>query len=250
MIKTAIIGGRGNELPDYLTDVKELTLDTPFGKAGPVIYSGKFNGMEVYHIPRHGADQAITPAKINYRANLYALKQLDCSYILSTSTCGSLQEEICPGECIILDQFIDMTKQQVSGIHEELAPGERYVSLAEPFSEELRDHLIESAIVQGITIHTKGIVISIDGFRSSSRAESNLYRKWGADVINMTTAPEVILANELNIPYAALTLCIGYDSWRTGEAMQAEQIKAIVAENRDKINRLLIYTLQKIGQPS
>jgi len=248
MIKAAIIGGRGHELPDYLTDIKELAIDTPFGKAGPVIYAGKFEGMEVYHIPRHGTDQAIPPAKINYRANMYALKQLECSYILSTSTCGSLQEEICPGECIILDQFIDMTKQQVSGIHEELASGERYVSLAEPFSEELRDHLIESAIVQGITVHTKGIVVSIDGFRSSSRAESNLYRKWGADVINMITAPEAILANELNIPYAALTLCTGYDSWRTGEAMQAEQIKTIVTENREKIKRLLTYALRKIGE--
>jgi 5'-methylthioadenosine phosphorylase len=248
MIKTAIIGGRGHELPDYLTDVKEVTIDTPFGKAGPVIFTGKFDGMEVYHIPRHGTDQSITPAKINYRANLYALKQLECSYIIATSTCGSLQEEICPGECIILDQFIDMTRQHVSGIHDGLAPGARYISLAEPFSEELRDHLIESAIVQGITVHTKGIVISIDGFRSSSRAESNLYRKWGADVINMTTAPEVILANELQIPYAALTLCIGYDSWRNGEALEEDLVKAVVAENRDRIKRVISYALKRIGQ--
>jgi 5'-methylthioadenosine phosphorylase len=246
MIKAAVIGGKGHELPDYLTNVREISLDTPYGKAGPVLYSGSYDGMEVIHLPRHGKDQMILPARINYRANLFALRQLGCTHILSTSTCGSLQEEICPGECIILDQFIDMTKQTVSGIHEELAPGERYVSLAEPFSEEMRDHLIESAIVQGITVHTKGIVISIDGFRSSSRAESNLYRKWGADVINMTTAPEVILANELNIPYAGLTLCTGYDSWRIGEAPEAGQIKAIIADNRERIIRMLTYTLKKI----
>jgi 5'-methylthioadenosine phosphorylase len=143
-----------------------------------------------------------------------------------------------------------MTRQPVTGILEELNPREsNYVSLAEPFSEELRDHLIESAIVQGITVHTKGIVISIDGQRSSSRAESNLYRSWKADAINMTTAPEVILARELGMSYAALSLCTGYDSWRSCDFPPdpAEKM-ALVNENHDKIVRLLTYTLKKIQE--
>jgi len=247
-MKAAIIGGTGHALPDYLKNAKEVRMNTPFGKPDPVIYSGQFDGLEVFHLARNGKNHELPPTKINYRANIYALKQLGCNFILATSTCGSLQEEICPGEVIIFDQFIDMTKQPVTGIHEELNPGEsNFVSMAEPFSDELRDHLIESAIVQGITVHTKGTAISIDGQRSSSRAESKLYRSWGADVINMTTAPEVILANELGIAYAALSLCTGYDSWRMSDMpVDPAEKMSIIKDNHDRIIRLLTYALKKI----
>ena len=247
-MKAAIIGGTGHALPDYLTNVKEIAVETPFGKPDPVIFTGMYDGMEIFHLARNGKDHDLPPTKINYRANMYALKQLGCSYILATGTCGSLQEEICPGEVIIFDQFIDMTKIPVTGILAELNPKDsKYVSMAEPFSEELRDHLIESAIVQGITVHTKGIAISIDGQRSSSRAESNLYRSWKADAINMTTAPEVILANELGMAYAALSLCTGYDSWRIIDILpDPGEKQAIITENHIKINRLLTYALKKI----
>jgi 5'-methylthioadenosine phosphorylase len=249
-MKAAIIGGTGHALPDYLINVKEISVETPFGLTNPVIYCGQYNEMEIFHLARNGKNHELPPTKINYRANMYALSKLGIKYILATSTCGSLQEEICPGEVIIFDQFIDMTKQPVTGILEELNPKEsNYVSLAEPFSEELRDHLIESAIVQGITVHTKGIVISIDGQRSSSRAESNLYRSWKADVINMTTAPEVILARELGIAYAALSLCTGYDSWRiSNQPYDPAEKMLLVNENHDKILRLITYALNKISE--
>jgi len=249
-MKVAIIGGTGHVLPDYLTQVKEIAVNTPFGNPIPVIYSGYYDEMEIYHLARNGKNHELPPTKINYRANMYALRHLGCGYVISTGTCGSLQEEICPGEVIIFDQFIDMTRQPVTGILEELNPGEsNFVSLAEPFSEELRDHLIEAAIVQGITVHTKGVVISIDGQRSSSRAESNLYRSWKADAINMTTAPEVILAKELGMGYAALSLCTGYDSWRVSDAIPdpAEKM-ALVSKNHDKVIRLLTYALKKIHE--
>lgn len=250
MMKVAIIGGTGHVLPDYLTEIKEIAVNTPFGAPVPVIFSGYYDGMEIYHLARNGKNHELPPTKINYRANMYALRQLGCGYVLSTGTCGSLQEELCPGEVIIFDQFIDMTRQPVTGILEELNPGEsNFVSLAEPFSEELRDHLIEAAIVQGITVHTKGVVVSIDGQRSSSRAESNLYRSWKADAINMTTAPEVILAKELGMGYAALSLCTGYDSWRLSDSIPDPAVKmAIVTENHDKIIRLLTYVLKKIQE--
>jgi 5'-methylthioadenosine phosphorylase len=181
---------------------------------------------------------------------MYALRKIGCDYIFATGTCGSLQEEICPGEVIIFDQFIDMTKRPVTGIHEELHPGEsNYVSMAEPFSEVLRDCLIESAIVQGITVHTKGTTISIDGQRSSSRAESKLYRCWGADVVNMTTAPEAILANELGIPYAALSLCTGYDSWRQdGNSADPNEKMTIVKNNNARIIQLLTCAVKKVDE--
>jgi len=247
-MKIAIIGGTGLALPNYLTHVKEVFVETPFGKPDPVIYSGQYEGNEILHLARNGKNHELPPTKINYRANMYALKKLGCDHIIATGTCGSLQEEICPGEVIIFDQFIDMTKQPVTGIHEELYPGEsNFVSMAEPFSELLRDSLIESAIIQGITVHTKGITISIDGQRSSSRAESKLYRCWGADVINMTTAPEVILANELGISYAALSLCIGYDSWRYDDnSIDPNEKMDIIYDNLERIIKLVTCALKKI----
>jgi len=246
MSKIAIIGGRGIETPDFLTNVKRLSVSTPFGEPSPVIYSGNVNGLEVIHLSRHGEESSPDLYRINYRANLYALKLLECEYILASATCRSLQEEIFPGEMIILDQFIDMTTQRISGIYDDLHPGEsHYRPLGEPFSDELRDHLVEAAIVQGITVHTKGIVLSIEGPRFSSRAESKLYRNWGADVINMYTAPEVILANELGIPYATLALCTAFDSWRHDDG-QIPDAATLIAENREKLVKVLIYAMNKI----
>lgn len=246
-MRIAIIGGTGFARPDYLTDVKEISVETPFGKPDPVIYSGMLDGSEIIHLARNGKNHELPPTKINYRANMYALKELEVDHIFATGTCGSLQEEICPGEVIIFDQFIDMTKQPVTGIMEELNPrSSNYVSMAEPFSDELRDSLIESAIVQGITVHTKGIAISIDGQRSSSRAESRLYRCWGADVVNMTTAPEAILANELGMSYAALSLCTGYDSWRQDKhPTDPDEKMNIISSNYSRIVKLLTCAVKK-----
>jgi 5'-methylthioadenosine phosphorylase len=248
MSKIAIIGGEGLEMPDYLENVKRLKVETPFGLPDPMIYSGFFEGAEVIHLSRRGNGTDVPPVKINYKANLYALKQQSCSHILASVTCRSLQEEICPGEIITPDQFIDLTTQSISGFYDDLRPGEAiYGPMRDPFSCELCDHLIEAAIIQGITIHTKGIVLSINGPRFSSRAESNLYRSWGADVINMFTAPEVILANELGMSYAALALCTGYDSWRNcDETSEGENSGAIIASNHEKIMHMLTYAIRKI----
>jgi 5'-methylthioadenosine phosphorylase len=245
MSKIAIIGSRGLERPDYLTNVKKLSVTTPFGDPNPVMYSGIFEGIEVIHVSRRGLDDSIPSSKINFKANLYAIKQEHCTHILAATVCRSLQEEICPGEIIILDQFIDMTTQRLSGIFEDVNGGAVYQPMDEPFSCELRDHLIEAAIVQGITVHTKGTVLSIEGPRFSSRAESNLFRHWDADVINMVTAPEVILASELGIPYAALAICTGYDSWRANDDAVVVQ-DHVMAEYHDKVLGMIKYALKKI----
>lgn len=251
MSKVGIIGGTGLEYPRYLEKVEKVQTETPLGKPSSPLYIGILDGIEVVHIARHGEEHNIPSTKVNYAANIYALKKMDCSYIIATSTCGSLREEICPGEFIVLDQFIDFTKHRVDNIFEELKVGElRYTPMANPFSEDLRDHLIEGAIVNGITVHTKGTVITIEGRRFSTRAESNLYRSWKADVINMTTAPEVILSNELCIPFAAVALCIEYDSWRTdSENPSTSEIMELITNNTEKFNKILIHALKKISQP-
>ena len=248
MMKVGIIGGTGLEYPEYLGKIKKIKAETPFGKPSSPLYTGSFDGVGVVHLARHGEDHTIPSTQVNFRANIFALKKLKCSYIISTSTCGSLQEEICPGEFIVLDQFIDLTKHRHNTIFEEFKPGEvRYTAMAEPFSEDLRDHLIEGAIVSGFTVHTKGTVITIEGPRFSTRAESNLYRSWKADVINMTTAPEVIIANELSIPYATIAICTEYDSWRTDTPSPTpSEIMEIITGNTDRLIRVLTHALKKL----
>jgi 5'-methylthioadenosine phosphorylase len=249
MIKVGIIGGTGLEYPNYLEKVKKVSVETPFGKPSSPLFTGTVNGMEVYHLARHGEDHTIPSTRVNYRANVYALKAKGCTGILATSTCGSLQEEICPGEFIVMDQFIDLTKGLHSSVFDKYKPGEvRYIPMAEPFSEDLRDYLVEGAIVSGFTLHTKGTVITIEGPRFSTRAESNLYRSWKADVINMTTAPEVIAANELSIPYAVIAVCTEYDSWRTDSVVPApSEVMEIITGNKDKLIEVLTRALKKLA---
>lgn len=248
MTKVGIIGGTGLEFPKYLGDVKKVETETPFGMPSSPLFTGTLDGMEIIHLARHGEDHTIPSTLVNHRANVYALKELSCSFILATSSCGSLQEEICPGEFIVLDQFIDLTKNRYNSIFEEYKPGEvRHTPMAEPFSEDLRDYLVEGAIVNGFTIHTKGTVITIEGPRFSTRAESNLYRSWKADVINMTTAPEVIICNELSLPYASIAICTEYDSWRTDTPSPTpSEIMEIIDANRDRLIQILTHAIKKL----
>lgn len=216
MNKIALILGYGSKYSLESNKLQEVVPDTPYGKPSSPIFSDKNNGKEVYILYRHSVDETIPSFKVNYKANIYALYELGCDAIIATSVCGSLQEEICEGEFVIFDQFINLTT------HSELTFSDKiqidklnHSSFHKPFSDEMRDVLIESSVVNGFTTHTKGIVLAVDGPRQSTRAESNLFRRWGADVINTTTAPEAILAHELNIPYGAISLCTYFDSWRT-----------------------------------
>ncbi|MFO7655903.1 MAG: MTAP family purine nucleoside phosphorylase [Bacteroidales bacterium] len=248
MNKIAIIGGTGLENFNLLKEAEKITMETPFGTPSSELQSGIYNGIGIVHLARHGKDHTIPSSRVNYRANMYALKKLGCTHILSTSACGSLREEICPGEFVVFDQFIDFSKLRISTFYEEDQPGEfRYTPMAAPFSDDLRDNLIEAAITLGLTVHTKGTVITIDGPRFSTRAESNLYKAWGADIVNMTTAPETILANELGIPIAVAALCTDYDSWRTDTVPPTTaDIREIIESNSVKFLELIKIALTKI----
>ncbi len=214
MNKIALIFGYG---PKYsLKSSKSQIPDTPYGKPSSPVFSDKINNKEVYILYRHGVDNTIPSFKVNYKANIYALYELGCEAILATSVCGSLQEEICQGEYVIFDQFINLSTHSELTFTDKISIDKlNHSSFHKPFSDEMRDILIEACVINGFTIHTKGIVLAVDGPRQSTRAESNLFRKWGADVINTTTAPEATLAHELDIPYGAISLCTYFDSWRT-----------------------------------
>ncbi|MBN2480604.1 MAG: MTAP family purine nucleoside phosphorylase [Bacteroidales bacterium] len=250
MTKIAIIGGSGYKIPDDLSRLKSSSLKTPYGVPGSDIYTGKINGRDVIYMSRFGNGNPINITGINFMANLYALKDLGCEVILSTSECASLQEEICPGDFIIPDQFIDLTNNRIKIDHDDdITDKMSSGNMADPFSEELRDHLTEAAIVQGITVHNKGTVITIDGYRHATRAESNLYRKWGGDIIDMTTSQEVIPAKFLEVPLAQVSLCTAYDSWRNiKDEDPVLHYAEMIRSGYEKIARIIDYAVKRIQE--
>jgi len=249
MAKIGIIGGSGLDNPELLKEHKEIEAETPYGKPSSAIFCGKIDGTEICILSRHGKKHEIPPGKVNYRANIYALKKLGCTHILATTAVGSLKEEIKRGDFVILDQFIDFTRQRQITFYDKFEKEPVHVSVADPFSEFLRKKIIEACEEKGISFHKKGTVITIEGPRFSTRAESILFRQWGADVVNMSIAPEATLAREAGLEYAAIAMSTDYDCWKTDEeAVSWEEILKIFGENVEKIKELLIKTIEKISK--
>ena len=248
MVKIGIIGGSGLDNPEFLKEAKDINVDTPYGKPTSPLKLGKINDVDVVLIARHGREHTIPPTQVNYRANIQALKDQGCSHILATTACGSLREDIDRGDLVILDQFIDFTRLRKISFFEEFAPGDmKHTPMADPYSEELRKILIETAKELNLKYHETGTVVTIEGPRFSTRAESNMFRIWGADVVNMSIAPETILANEAGIPYAAVAMSTDYDCWKEDEApVTWEEILEIFGKNVNNVIALLTNTIRKI----
>ncbi len=248
MTKIAIIGGSGLENPAILKNAAELKIDTPFGPTTSDFKCGEINGREVAILSRHGRQHTIPPSQVNNRANLWAIREIGCTHILATTACGSLRQEIGRGDFVVLDQFIDFTRHRPVTFFEAFDPGEmKHTPMADPFDGFLRSKLIETAREINIKFFETGTVVTIEGPRFSTRAESNMFRLWGADVINMSTAPEAILANELGIPYAAIAMSTDYDCWKTDEApVTWGDVLKVFNENVHRVLELLICTIGKI----
>lgn len=241
-MKCGIIGGSGLDDPKLLQDFQEVEVETPFGKPAGTITVGKINGIDVAILARHGRAHSIMPTKVPYRANVWALKELGCTHILATTACGSLKEEIAPGDLVFLDQFVDFTKHRNLTFYEDKVV---HTPMAEPFDAALRGKLVDAAKEFEFNYHEKGTIITIEGPRFSTKAESHLFRSWGIDVVNMSTVPEVILANELRIPYQAIAMATDYDCWREGEkAVTWEMIVLRMKENAEKVKKLLIEVIK------
>lgn len=250
MVKIGIIGGSGLDNPDILKNSENLKVSTPYGSPSSELKLGKINNIEVVLIARHGKEHTIPPTQVNFRANIYALKEQGCTHILATTAVGSLKEEIQRGDLIIIDQFIDFTRHRHITFNTEFQPNNpKHTPMANPFSEELRTHLINSCKELNIKHHEKGTVITIEGPRFSTKAESNMFRQWGADIINMSIAPEAILANELNIPYSAIAMATDYDCWKEDEEpVSWNEILKTFNSNVEKVTKLLIHTIPKLKQ--
>lgn len=245
IIKIGIIGGSGLDDPKLLDDFKEIEVETDFGRPSSKLTVGKLGGTEVVIIARHGENHSLIPTKVPFRANIWALKEAGCSHILATTACGSLREEIKPGDFIFIDQFIDNTKHRALTFFEEKVV---HTSMAEPFCPKLRQLLVESAKELKLAHHSKGTMITIEGPRFSTRAESRLFRNWGADAVNMSTVPEVILAREAGICYQAIAMSTDYDCWREGEeSVTWEIIMERMEQNASKVKNLLFKIIPKIN---
>ncbi|MCK4589574.1 MAG: S-methyl-5'-thioadenosine phosphorylase [Nanoarchaeota archaeon] len=250
MVKLGIIGGSGLDDPSIIEGGQDVETETPYGKSS-VLKVGKIKGVDVVLIARHGREHTIPPTQVNFRANIHALKEIGCTHILATTACGSLCEEIGRGDFVILDQFIDFTRHRKVSFYEKFPPGgenAKHTAMEDPFSEELRKILIDSAKELGIKAHEKGTVITIEGPRFSTRAESHMFRAWGADVINMSVAPECALANEAGIPYAAVAMSTDYDCWKSDEEpVSWEEILKVFGENVEKVKKLLLHSIKKVS---
>ncbi len=247
MIKVGIIGGSGLDDPDLFKDAREISVDTPYGEPSSPLLSGNLNGASVVMLSRHGRRHQYSPSQVNYRANIHALKEQGVTHILATTACGSLREEIGRGDFVILDQFIDLTRHRKTTFYDSFEEGAKHTSMAEPFHAGLRRALFETATDLNLSVHERGTVVTIEGPRFSSKAESKMFRLWGADVINMSVAPEAILANEIELPYAAVAMSTDYDCWKEDEApVTWEEIMEVFQKNASNVKRLLLDTIPKI----
>jgi len=248
MSKIGIIGGSGLENLDLFTEKKEIEVSTKFGAPSSSLFSGLLNGKEVVIISRHGRDHAIPPSQVNNRANILSLKKAGCSLIIASTACGSLRQEIGRGDVVIPDQFIDFTRHRPVTFFETFEGGNlAHTPMADPFNKGLREILCNTAKSIGLNFHSKGTIVTIEGPRFSTRAESNMFRIWGADIVNMSTAPEAILANEAGIPYAAIALSTDYDCWKTDEEpVTWEEVLRVFKKNVENVTSLLVKAIDII----
>jgi 5'-methylthioadenosine phosphorylase len=248
MTVIGIIGGSGLNNPNILSNPRDVIVNTPYGETSSPVKRGSIDGIEVAILARHGREHTVPPTQVNFRANIDALKTVGCTHILATTAVGSLREDIKRGDLIVIDQFIDFTKQRKMTFFESFEPHKPvHCPMAGPFDERLRIILIQECKLRGFSFHSKGTVITIEGPRFSTRAESNMFRLWGADIINMSIATEAALANEAGIPYAAIAMSTDYDCWKTDEEpVSWDAIAKVFAENAEKVTTLLKNVIPKI----
>jgi 5'-methylthioadenosine phosphorylase len=239
----AIIGGSGLYDVDSLDKFEEVRVATPFGAPSDAIVRGRARGTDttVLFLPRHGRGHRIPPSAINYRANICALKLLGATHVLSVSAVGSMREEIAPGDLVVVDQFIDLTKGRASTFFDEGIAA--HVAFADPVCPIMAQATYAAAMTTGQKTHKGGTYLCIEGPQFSTRAESRVYRGYGVHVIGMTNMPEAKLAREAQLPFATLALSTDYDAWHeTEEAVSVQAVVAVLKENvrhaKDVVRRL------------
>ncbi len=243
--KIAVIGGSGLYDIEGMEDIEEVDINTPFGKPSDKIVVGKLEGVGIAFLPRHGRGHRILPTEVPYRANIYALKSIGVERVIGINSVGSLKEDFKPNDLLIPDQLIDRTCQRAGTFFGEGIVA--HIPFGEPFCPSLSQLVYGAAKDAGATAHRGGTCVVMEGPAFSTKAESFLYRSWGADVIGMTTLPEAKLAREAEICYAVIACITDYDCWRRGhDAVTAEMIIGRLRQNIDTAKRIIKLAVQKV----
>lgn len=243
-----VLGGSGLYQMPGIEGVEEVRVRTPFGAPSDAVVRGRLGDTTLLFLPRHGRDHQLAPSKVNYRANIHALKSLGATHVLSVSAVGSLKEEVAPGHVVVPDQFIDRTVGRATSFYDEGLVA--HVSMADPVCPLLAKAVAAAAREAGATVHEGGTYLCIEGPRFSTRAESHLYRQWGATVIGMTNVPEAFLAREAELPYATLALATDYDCWRPHEQVDVHDILAVLHANIDRARAVVRNLAASLPDPS
>lgn len=231
-----VLGGSGLYAIDALENAEWRTVDTPWGRPSDQVLIGTIAGVRFAFLPRHGRGHPLSPSELDYRANIDALKRVGCTDLLALSAVGSLREELPPGRFVVADQFIDQTRYRASSFFG--AGLVAHVSLADPVCARLAGFAAAAATRAGAEVTEGGTYIAIEGPQFSSRAESRLYRQWGADIIGMTGMPEAKLAREAELPYALVGMVTDYDCWKTDEAhVEVAEVLRVMHANAEAARR-------------
>ena len=243
-----VIGGSGLYQMPELAGVREVEIKTPFGKPSDPLIRGRLGGVDLIFLPRHGKGHRWLPTEINFRANIFALKKLGVERIISVSAVGSLREEIAPGHLVVPDQFIDRTTQRPSTFFGRGLVA--HVSLANPFCSVLSKVLVTAARQEGAEVHSGGTYVCMEGPQFSTRAESHLYRAWGAHVIGMTNLQEAKLAREAEICFGTLALATDYDCWndQAGD-VEIEHVLTVLKQNVALAQRTIARASAELSEP-
>ncbi len=245
--KIGVIGGSGLYDIEGMSDVEEVNIDTPFGKPSDSIIIGRLGGVGIAFLPRHGRGHRISPTELPSRANIYSLKSLGVEHIISVCSAGSFKKEIEPGHLLIPDQLIDRTRNRINSFFGEGVVA--HVPFADPFCPELSQILYNSAREAGATVHSEGILVVMEGPAFSTRAESRLYRSWGADIIGMTALPEAKLAREAEICYAIIGCVTDYDSWwERAEPITVDVILNFLRQNIETTKKVIELAVSRIPE--
>ncbi len=245
-----VIGGSGLYELEQLANVEELDVTTPFGAPSDSIVAGTIGTTRLLFVPRHGRGHHLPPHKVNYRANVLALKMAGAEQILSISAVGSMKEHIHPGDMVVVDQFIDRTRNRIDTFFEDDGVV-AHVSFADPIDAQLAGALGDAARRAGATVHRGGVYLSMEGPQFSTRAESELYRSWGVSVIGMTNLPEARLAREAELPYATLAMVTDYDCWHeVHDAVSVDAVLAVMHKNVAKAKEIILQLAPKVPDPA
>jgi 5'-methylthioadenosine phosphorylase len=241
-----VIGGSGLYQIEGLADVREVELATPFGAPSDVFVTGTLGGVRMVFLPRHGRGHRISPSEINFRANIWGLKRLGVTRIVSVSAVGSMREDVKPGDFVVIDQFFDRTRHRADTFFGEGCVA--HVMFADPVCGEVRRALISAGRELGLSVRDGGTYMNMEGPQFSTRAESRLYRSWGIDVIGMTNLQEAKLAREAELCYATIAMATDYDCWHeTHESVTVEAIIAVMQQNVGNARKLIRAAVPRLA---